>query len=218
MNRWSLATWSTWLWFVIGLMFLVIIVLGDHATLHKNQSLGICVLIGALGGLWALLRAGIKEWRAPGSRLRSFPGRPDAAMTRNPYEDWVLWAALAFGVLVIAINLLPRAKVDTSMPPQSLPAGALTTSQVKNHIGETAAVCGVVVSTHYMAADRTFVFIDKEWPQDVFTITIRTEDWAKFSPPPSAWTGHQVCVTGLITRYQRVPSIAAKSPGQVTVK
>ncbi len=97
----------------------------------------------------------------------------------------------------------------------------LTADQAKDHIGETATVCGVVAGTHYAARSRgnpTFVNIDKPYPNQPFAILIWGEDLSKFSPRPSSWDGKRVCATGQITSYQGRPEIVAKAPGQVAVE
>jgi DNA/RNA endonuclease YhcR with UshA esterase domain len=99
-------------------------------------------------------------------------------------------------------------------------AANLTSDQAKNHIGESATVCGIVASTHYAASSRgspTFVNFDKPYPNNVFTILIWGEDLAKFNPKPSTWDGKRVCATGVITEYRGSAEIVAKSPGQITV-
>ncbi len=102
----------------------------------------------------------------------------------------------------------------------SLTTNTLTAEEAKNHIGETATVCGAVAGVHYAAISRgnpTFVNLDKQYPNQPFTILIWGEDLAKFNPGPISWNGKRVCATGTITSYQGKPEIVAKSPGQITV-
>lgn len=100
-------------------------------------------------------------------------------------------------------------------------ATTLTADQAKEHIGETATVCGVVAGTHYAASSRgnpTFVNVGAPYPKQPFTILVWGEDLAKFDPKPSTWDGKRVCATGTITSYQGRPEIVAKAPGQVAVE
>ena len=100
-------------------------------------------------------------------------------------------------------------------------ATTLTADEAKNHIGETATVCGIVASTHYgeqTEGSPTFVNIDKPYPDQPFTVLIWGEDLPKFSPKPSTWEGKRLCATGQITSYRDKPEIIAKTPGQVTVE
>jgi hypothetical protein len=46
-------------------------------------------------------------------------------------------------------------------------AGNLTAAEAKNHIGENATVCGVIVSVHFASGSKgtpTFVNLDKPYP------------------------------------------------------
>jgi hypothetical protein len=100
-------------------------------------------------------------------------------------------------------------------------ATTLNADQAKNHVGETATVCGVVAGTHYAASSRgnpTFVNVGPPYPKQLFTILIWGDDLPKFSPKPSTWDGKRVCATGTIASYQGRPEIVAKAPGQVTVE
>lgn len=47
----------------------------------------------------------------------------------------------------------------------------LTSAEARNHIGETATVCGHVTSAHYSARGNgqpTFINLDKPYPKSVF--------------------------------------------------
>jgi hypothetical protein len=51
----------------------------------------------------------------------------------------------------------------------------LSATETKDHIGETATVCGSVVSTRYAASTKgqpTFLNLDKPYPNPVFTVLI----------------------------------------------
>lgn len=61
-------------------------------------------------------------------------------------------------------------------------SGCVDNHPSKDHIDQTATVCGTVVSIDYGGGGRTLVHLDKEWLHDVFTISIRAEDWNRFSP------------------------------------
>jgi hypothetical protein len=59
----------------------------------------------------------------------------------------------------------------------------LSANDAKNHIGETATVCGSVVSTHYAPGTKgqpTFLNLDKPYPNPVFTVLIWGENRSKF--------------------------------------
>jgi hypothetical protein len=218
MRTWSLITWNIWLSWVIGLIILIVLILGDHMTFWHSAFLGVCVLICSVVALWALLRSGVREWRAPDCRLQQFLGFDGGTTRRHVASNWVLMVLAGVIVLLVTVTLLHPPKVVTNVPVQAPPAGALSTDQAKNHIGTTSTVCGIVMSKHYGGGGLTYIYLDKEWPHEEFSIGIWAENWTKFSPPPSSWIGKQVCVTGLIKRYHGVPNIMAESQAQISVK
>jgi hypothetical protein len=91
----------------------------------------------------------------------------------------------------------------------------------KNHIGETATVCGRVASTHYAAQSHrspTFLNLDEPYPQQIFTILIWGNDRAAFGSPERTYANQRVCVTGRITSYKGVPEIQATYPSQIVIQ
>jgi hypothetical protein len=71
----------------------------------------------------------------------------------------------------------------------ALPAQAqktLTPIEAKDHIGESATVCGEVASTRYASRTRgspTFMNLAKPYPNQVFTALIWGTDRPKFGEP-----------------------------------
>ena len=64
--------------------------------------------------------------------------------------------------------------------------GHLTAGEAKNHIGETATVCGRVASAHFAEKVKglpTFMNLDKPYPHQIFTIVIWGTDRLKFGNP-----------------------------------
>jgi hypothetical protein len=81
----------------------------------------------------------------------------------------------------------------------------LMASEAKDHIGETATLCGSVVSTRYAASTKgqpTFLNLDKPYPNPVFTVLIWGESRSKFGTPESEYKGKRICVTEKITEYR----------------
>lgn len=100
-------------------------------------------------------------------------------------------------------------------------AETITASEAKNHIGETATVCGEVASTKYAASSRgqpTFINLDKPYPNQIFTILIWGSDRPKFGRPEETYRGKSICVTGKIKEYRGVPEIIAYEPAQIKVQ
>jgi len=97
----------------------------------------------------------------------------------------------------------------------------LTAAQAKDHIGETATVCGSVASARYAEKTKgspTFINLDKPYPQHVFTVVIWGSDRAKFGQPEENWKDKKICVTGKIQEFQSKPEIVVKDPSQVVVE
>lgn len=97
----------------------------------------------------------------------------------------------------------------------------LTVAEAKEHVGQTATVCGDVASTHYAVRSRgnpTFINLDKPYPEQVFTVLVWGSDRPKFGDPEDAYRNKHICVTGKITDYKGVPEIAAHEPSQIKVQ
>jgi DNA/RNA endonuclease YhcR with UshA esterase domain len=97
----------------------------------------------------------------------------------------------------------------------------LTTTEARAHVGETATVCGEVVSTRYAASTKghpTFLNLDKPYPGQIFTIVIWGEDRGRFGAPEETYRGKHACVTGRISEYRGVPEVIATEPGQLKVQ
>jgi DNA/RNA endonuclease YhcR with UshA esterase domain len=96
----------------------------------------------------------------------------------------------------------------------------LTAAEAKDHVGETATVCGNVVSTQYAASTKgqpTFLNLDKPYPNQVFTLVIWGSNRSKFGTAETDYKGKRICVTGKITEYRGVPEIVADDPHQITL-
>jgi hypothetical protein len=95
----------------------------------------------------------------------------------------------------------------------------LLSYQAKNHLGENATVCGVVVSAKYLETKRrapTLLDLDRAYPNQPFTIVIWGSDRPKFGTPEVGYKGKRVCVTGTITEFRGTPEIVATDPEQIT--
>ena len=98
-------------------------------------------------------------------------------------------------------------------------AAPLSPEQAASHIGETATVCGVVVSAEYEVNEQnqpTLLDLGKPNPSAIFTTVIYGENRAKFGTPETSLVGKRVCVTGQISDYQGKPEIVLTEPGQLT--
>jgi hypothetical protein len=98
---------------------------------------------------------------------------------------------------------------------------SISASEAKNHIGESATVCGEIASAHYAARSRgnpTFINLDKPYPNQIFTVLIWGSDRPKFGDPEETYRNKQICVTGQISDYKGVPQIVASEPSQIKVR
>jgi hypothetical protein len=102
--------------------------------------------------------------------------------------------------------------------PQASAAATLTAAQAKDHVGETATVCGVVASATFAARSKgqpTFLNLDKPYPEPIFTALIWGSERAKFGQPEAIYKDKRICVTGTIKAYRGVPQIVVTEPGQI---
>ena len=97
----------------------------------------------------------------------------------------------------------------------------LSAAEAKDHVGETAVVCGDVVTTRYAVSSKgrpTFLNLDRTYPDQIFTIVIWGNNRAKFGTPETDYKGKHVCATGEITEYRGVPEIVAETPKQIRIE
>src|ERR1700674_4506893 len=75
-------------------------------------------------------------------------------------------------------------------------------SQAGQHIGERAAVCGVVASSRYLSNSRsrpTFLNLGRSYPNQDFTVVIWPENRSQFGRPEDTYLGKNICVSGEIS-------------------
>jgi len=110
----------------------------------------------------------------------------------------------------------------------STPAGqapgqqpTLTAAEAKDHLGETATVCGVVASARYAASSRgrpTFLNLEAPYPNQLFTVVIWGSARNAFpTAPEEAYRAKRICVTGLIESYRSSPQIVVQGPAAIRV-
>jgi DNA/RNA endonuclease YhcR with UshA esterase domain len=97
----------------------------------------------------------------------------------------------------------------------------LTAAEAKDHVGETATVCGNVASTRYATSTKgqpTFLNLDKPYPNQIFTIVIWGTNRSQFGRPEVEYSEKRICVTGKITEYRGIPEVIADTPAQIKVE
>ena len=93
-----------------------------------------------------------------------------------------------------------------------------TAAEAHAHIGETAMVCGEVVSTRYASSTKghpTSSTSISHTPPDLHHPHLG-EDRGKFGAPKETYRGKHACVTGHISVYRGVPEVVASDPTQIT--
>lgn len=71
----------------------------------------------------------------------------------------------------------------------------ITAEQAKNHVGETAKVCGQVASARLAFRTRgqpTYLNLDKPYPHQIFTAVIWGLDRGKFGDPQQSYLNKQI--------------------------
>jgi len=98
---------------------------------------------------------------------------------------------------------------------------ALTPVEAKDHVGESATVCGKIVSTRYASSSRgqpTFLNFGRPYPNHVFTVVIWGTDRQKFDRPEVKYQGKEACARGKIAIFRGTAEIIATSPSQLTLQ
>jgi DNA/RNA endonuclease YhcR with UshA esterase domain len=108
--------------------------------------------------------------------------------------------------------------VSAGLLPSVASAETYNGDDAKNHIGETATVCGTVVSADYAVRARgkpTFLNFDKPYPNETFTAVIWDENRLSFGTPETTLMGKHMCATGVIRLYKGRPEIILRNPVQL---
>jgi len=91
-----------------------------------------------------------------------------------------------------------------------LPRNTFNTVQALHYAGknESIKVCGTVVSTKKSAKGNIFLNLDKQFPNQIFSVSIFKDYAHNFSYEPEVFLeGKEVCVTGKITLFNGTPTM-----------
>jgi len=93
-----------------------------------------------------------------------------------------------------------------------------TAAEAKEHVGETAIVCGKVVDARFAENIRgtpTFLNFEKPHPNQIFTVVIWVRFRDKFDKPEVKYKDKEICVKGKIEEHRGTPQIEARDPAQI---
>jgi hypothetical protein len=123
--------------------------------------------------------------------------------------------------LIVSIAALAASAAVHVAPPTVAAPNTLTPGEAPRHVGKTATVCGVVVSTRYapgIKGQPTFLNFDLPYPRQVFTVLIWGSDRPKFGTPEITLMSKRACATGTIQSYKGKAEIIATDPRQLVVQ
>ena len=105
-------------------------------------------------------------------------------------------------------------------PCLALAADPIPSAQAKDHVGESATVCGKVADARYLdsGSHPTFLNFDKPFPDHTFTGFIAGDNRAKFGTPEKDYLSKDVCLTGKIEMFNGKPEIVLTDPKQLTLQ
>lgn len=100
-------------------------------------------------------------------------------------------------------------------------SGAVSWQRASSLVGRVATIQGRVAGTRYAASSNgspTFLNLGVDYPSPSrFTVLIWIENRSAFGRPEVRYRGHTICVHGLVSRYQGVPEIVARSVSQIGI-
>jgi hypothetical protein len=127
---------------------------------------------------------------------------------------------LALHNLIFCLLLgLPALNPGQTAKPKEIPP-----AEAKEHIGETATVCGKVVATSiakYSAGSLGWpISLDLDTPEPKPTFVIGTLSPTRLKPEEveATYQGKAVCATGKITNVRGVPEINTSKPSEIDFK
>lgn len=94
-----------------------------------------------------------------------------------------------------------------------LPKGMFNTVQAKYHVGNTATICGTVVSTRRTAkANAIYLNLDRVHPNQAFYATVWDSNGPNFHYDPETFLlNKKVCISGKVTLYDDIPRISVNN-------
>ncbi len=92
---------------------------------------------------------------------------------------------------------------------EDLPKGCFNTIQAGKRIGKETTVCGQVVATRFSRKGHLWMNVDKQFPNQIFSIFVRKENLVNFeSDLKTRFINQAVCVKGKVENFSDAPSIS----------
>ena len=104
--------------------------------------------------------------------------------------------------------------------PTKLPRNTYNTVMAKGQMGNdrTIRVIGTVVSSKLSSKGNVFLNLDKQFPNQIFTVTIFKDKMINFSYQPNKeLEGKKIIVTGKVTNFNGVPSMAIENEDDIEI-
>ncbi|MBN2892915.1 MAG: DNA/RNA non-specific endonuclease [Bacteroidales bacterium] len=114
-----------------------------------------------------------------------------------------------------------RQKGDVApLNPNDLQKNYFNTVQAKHFVdnGEKVKICGTVVSTYKSQKGNVFINLDKQYPNQVFSISIFSSSLINFTYEPEKYLkGKVICVKGKVSEYNGIPSMVIENEKQIEI-
>ena len=117
---------------------------------------------------------------------------------------------------------LPKIKAGNVDPihPPTLQPGQFNTVQAKRYAGQNKkiTVVGQVVSTRYSRSGNLLLNLDRQFPDQIFSVFIRKKDLVNFvGDPKVAFNGQVVTVIGKVQDFSGVPTMNIERENQISL-
>ncbi len=118
------------------------------------------------------------------------------------------------------IKWLPKSQQDDVLPMnmKDLKRNCFNTLQAKIFVnsGNKVTICGTVVSVYKSRKGNIFLSIDKKFPNQIFTVTIFSNNVVNFSYKPKDFLqGKQIYVKGKISEFNGTPSMIIENENHI---
>lgn len=98
----------------------------------------------------------------------------------------------------------------------SLPPGHFNSVLASSLVGENAIICGTVVSTKFSRKGNLWMNVDKQFPNQIFSLFIRKEDVVNFPGDiKTYYKGAAYCFEGKVENFNGVATIKLTDPQKI---